>query len=318
MKSMKMRTRTVVTLTQENGFNFELSGVPVFPDDVITEALSNGMTTVGYLERDEDVPHPLEDCDGMGKIYRWDRDAPRGSKQRGFEEIGLDQYGARDPDATPNPYAVLLDKYEHGAVNWSVAGSLNTEHWDTSRGAGVWVPDESCLEHIKATAIKRMLPDGVSVGYQSQLRPDGTCKFRPCKPGEVSHFSNGMIPDERATNVITITFPDGSTKGGYATFVTAYRAAARKLGSTLNKKDLVKAEQDVARECAEQACKAYTAWCNGECFGFVVDVFDASGNLLEDNGDACGGYIGTDDGEASLHLAMDTRKKVLLQQTSTT
>lgn len=43
-----------------------------------------------------------------------------------------------------DPYTVMLDCYEHGGQVWSVTGSGPQCHFDTARGAGVWVPDQ-CL-----------------------------------------------------------------------------------------------------------------------------------------------------------------------------
>ena len=308
---VKIATRRVATLTQDDASSFNLSSVPTFSDDVIVKKLSSGKTLVGYLVDDQDVPHPLDESDGMGRIYRWDRDSRRESKQQGFQALGLDQYGEPDPDLKRNEFAIPLDKYEHGQVIWSVAGSHSTEHWDTSRGAGVWVLDDSCLEHIKSTAIKGLLPEGTVVSYVSKRNPDGTAIMRPCKPGERSHFLNpdgsrrNEVADERYLNVITVTYPDGTSKGGYKNFVTAYLAAARKLGIKITKESMAEGAQKVAAECAAQACRVYTDWCNGNCYGYIIDVFDAAGELVEDAGDRCFGYIGMEDGESSLNDAME-------------
>lgn len=43
---------------------------------------------------------------------------------------------------------------------------------------------------------------------------------------------------------------------------------------------------------AKSACKEYTAWANGECFGHIVVTCDAEGSMIEH--DSCWGYIGRD------------------------
>lgn len=52
-------------------------------------------------------------------------------------------------------------------------------------------------------------------------------------------------------------------------------------------------------EQAASACKEYTSWCNGDCWGVCVDVFDAkTGDKLSD--DACWGYVGSEWAEQEL------------------
>lgn len=47
-----------------------------------------------------------------------------------------------------DPYAVMLDCYEHGGQVWSVTGSGPQCLFDTARGAGVWVPDQCLREEL--------------------------------------------------------------------------------------------------------------------------------------------------------------------------
>ena len=49
---------------------------------------------------------------------------------------------------------------------------------------------------------------------------------------------------------------------------------------------------------AEQACKTYTSWANGDCYGVVVQVHELDGTFVEE--DACWGYNGGDYAEESL------------------
>lgn len=62
-----------------------------------------------------------------------------------------------------------------------------------------------------------------------------------------------------------------------------------------------------AIELAEQCCKEYTSWCNGDCWGVCVDVFDLVGKRLSD--DACWGYIGTEWAEEELKREMERTAK---------
>ena len=141
---------------------------------------------VAYLVDDDNVQNPLDDCDGVGMVYSGRRNGVMADHRRMQEALGLDRdWDARWPEfesdarqalqaesgadhdevdipdaavkakakelwrATLNPHAVLLDVYSHGGERWSVAGHGMQCQWDTSRNAGVWVPDEACKDHIE-------------------------------------------------------------------------------------------------------------------------------------------------------------------------
>ena len=53
-----------------------------------------------------------------------------------------------------------------------------------------------------------------------------------------------------------------------------------------------------AVQLAKECCQQYTAWCNGDCWGVCVDVFDAQGDKI--NQDSCWGYIGREWAEQEL------------------
>jgi hypothetical protein len=48
-----------------------------------------------------------------------------------------------------NPDAVMLDLYEHSGQWWSISGHGMQCRWDTTNGAGVWVPDDCLMEEMK-------------------------------------------------------------------------------------------------------------------------------------------------------------------------
>lgn len=50
-------------------------------------------------------------------------------------------------------------------------------------------------------------------------------------------------------------------------------------------------------EQAASACEQYTSWCNGDCYGVCVDVFNKDGDKVSD--DACWGYVGREWAEQS-------------------
>lgn len=61
-----------------------------------------------------------------------------------------------------------------------------------------------------------------------------------------------------------------------------------------------------AVELAEQCCREYTSWANGDCWGICVDVFDKTGQKIAE--DACWGHIGSDWAEQALADMMKGQK----------
>ncbi len=310
---VKVRKRTDYLIEYEepgadDTREFKVEFKPVDWIDPLVVKLSDGGFVVGYLSHDDDCEAPLKlydgrnfEPDGSGKIYRMDRDSTSAERREGAAEIGYDEYGSRDEELKPNPLAVMLDKFDHSQVSWSVAGDRTPDQWDTSRCAGIWVPDDACLEHIKSVAIEKCLPEGVTVSYESKYHPDGKCITRPPRKNEKPYFKDGTVEDRRYNNVITITYPDGTKYPGFpapsykrfTSFPHAWKHAAKRLGIKLDKETVAKGARAAAVECARQACESYTDWCNGNCFGRVVEVFNEEGKRVG-NEEACWGFIGDD------------------------
>lgn len=140
------------------------------------------------VECDEFQPNPLEDWDGTGKIYSFSPRHvnyvdPRGDvfghnccPKCGFDEPEWEWWGEENeledsviycPDCehtTPQsqqgdwyekcPDIVALGYFEHGNYIWHVAGEipLGTEgdyHWDGTRLAGYWEPDEALTKEVE-------------------------------------------------------------------------------------------------------------------------------------------------------------------------
>lgn len=99
-----------------------------------------------------------------GEYYPWDRqediydfEFTREVKKQVWEDL-------RDSGLIGDQNAVLLDVYEHSGQAWSISGTGFECRWDTSRGAGVWVPDEIARGEIerrsKVYAYGRVLDNG--------------------------------------------------------------------------------------------------------------------------------------------------------------
>lgn len=249
-----------------NGVEVRLPIKAVDHIDARSTQLTSGQIVVAYAAYDDNCSNPLEDCDGLGKIIEHRRQVDADETSKLLEESHM---------------IVPLSKFEHGNVVWGVMGSLgNTPdfRWDGTSFAGRWEPDGSCIEHIKSSAIKKLLPDGVKVFYHSRHNADGTCITRPPKPGEKPYLNNGMMVDERYSNIITLTMPDGYRHEGYKSWMQAYQSAARRLKVKFDKASIFKGERLAADECAQQACDTFTSWCNGDCHGWVVAWFNKDGD----------------------------------------
>jgi hypothetical protein len=298
----KIRMHTYHSYTVEiDGTEYPVSAVG---ENVQHRWLEDGkLLRVGYLTRDEMCEDPLESCDGSGKIGTCGR---RDSKE--YNE----RY--RQARENPDPLNVWLDIYEHSGRHYSISGSqeaamLPDREWDVAGCAGVWIPDDACREHIESAAVASLLPEGVKVEYKSKYNPDGTCITRPPKEGEKPYFQDGTCIDERYSNVITLTMPDGKVLAPYKSFRSAYCSAARRLGIHLSKPLLAAAAVREARRCATSAIEEHNSWLAGDCWNVHVDEIckdtDGEWEIIED--DCCGGYVGGKWAEQELKDRMEAK-----------
>ena len=233
--------------------------------------LDDGRMVIGYLMHDEDCSNPLEDCDGMGKIIEHRRQSDADETSEALER---------------NHMIVPLSKFEHSGVIWGIMGSLSHTPdfcWDGTRFAGRWEPDKCCVEHIKSSALKGLLPEGCIVAYETKREPDGSVK-------------------EGNLSIITLTMPDGKKIGGFKSFEAGYRSACRRLKVKITAAARKQGEHKVAIECAKSACEEFTKWCNGDCYGVVVVTCQADGSMIDS--DECWGYIGSEYAEQTLDEQM--------------
>lgn len=181
-----------------------------------------------------------------------------------------------------DPDAVMLDVYDHSGLHWSISGGGMQCRWDTSSGAGVWVPDDCCREEIDRRApvyaffqIKGThLLRGKDKAYQ-MLRhlPDGK--------DEHMAFSDdwGKLWDEAQT--LAKTMPEPTSV------------------------QLFIGRRHAAEELAQQALDEYNKWLSGDCYGCVVEIFqdvadDGPPNYEQIDSDHCWGFIGSDNAEENL------------------
>lgn len=356
---------------------------------------------VGYLVADEDCQHPLDYCDGMGKIIGRGKYQTRNhDESEMFEALGLNSYGDKDYDLAPvverlnkawNTYleslsldtlgevfasaagpleddgdevglnaelerlraamvdallesdgvedaigigvsrigytgstyselcnaataldfdfdaeqdkaweqalqageigdvnAVVLDVYDHSGLHWSISGGGMQCRWDTSSGAGVWLPDAEAEKEIEgrtpvyAHAIVRKTPGCLRGGGNAYQLVQVTWN----EAGPV-HFS-----------LDSVDFSDS-----WASLWTKAQAIAE--GKVPTRKQLQWARYQAAKELAQQALDEYNAWLSGDCYGCVIETFQITN---DENGttytqidqDSCWGYVGSDWAKSAL------------------
>jgi hypothetical protein len=106
------------------------------------------------VKHDSDTSNPLEDCDGMGRIYSLSR------RHISYEEGKVEQLMEEHPEL-----CVKLSYYEHGLCKWYPAESMRALEgghtglvgrtiipdlqWDNVSFAGIWYPDKALEDELK-------------------------------------------------------------------------------------------------------------------------------------------------------------------------
>lgn len=320
---------------------------------------------VGYLSDDIDCQNPLDDCDGMGKVYSahrhssthaemqealgltsdWDKDldlvnqhADRfrlawisAAKQSAEFQIWAEKtagHGARLDAAyyerrakklwreTEGEYiynedciqdfeftdevrvelwktlrserligdkdVVVLDCYQHGGQAWSISGQGMQCRWDTSSGAGVWVPDDCAREEIDRRSDVYAFGGVKDNGFWT--RKSGKKRFY----GELDGQFGGTVSEQfddwqeafewLSTQSASLKLPSNKTERAALLLIGRMRAAS---------------------ELTRDSLATYNDWLQGSNYGVVIAEFQNVGspenpqwNFVDE--DACWGYTGDD------------------------
>lgn len=178
-----------------------------------------------------------------------------------------------DDGALGNPDVVVLDCYEHGGQHWSLSGNGMQCRWDTSRGAGVWVPDSCALDEIN----RRM-----KVYAYGSVECNGSWTKRS---GKLRFFASVDATKERSPDFME------------------WHDAFKWLESKKQKvADLPLGRKRADRELAQQSLDVYNEWLSGNCYGVVADLFSCTseGEWEFVTSDACYGYVGSEYAEEEL------------------
>ncbi|HDT5863126.1 TPA: hypothetical protein QHB43_003043 [Aeromonas hydrophila subsp. hydrophila] len=152
----------------------------------------------------------------------------------------------REQGAIGHADMVQLDCYEHGGQVWSITGSGHQCRFDTSRGAGVWVPDDAATQAIDSR-------QGVyAFGTIDKCRGEWRVRCDSA-PSDMSE----LFPSWVAAYEWLSTFSEGKK-------VT---------------KEMLELGRSRARcEVCSDALEQYNAWLAGNCFGVVVAKFSNVGS----------------------------------------
>lgn len=166
---MKIKTVTRKIHTVEfDGISLEVSDLPYSDESVLAERVGDTHIVVAYLVQDDNIDFDMGD--GMGKLLSFHRHAPKDERLAGLWALGRNQYGDIDSEnLTPDPYAVVVDCYDHGGQTWSVSGGGAQCQWDTARGAGVWVPDNCLREQMDSMNLEGVAIRDQAVTYCKQF-----------------------------------------------------------------------------------------------------------------------------------------------------
>jgi hypothetical protein len=179
-----------------------------------------------------------------------------------------------------NPNAVILDCYDHGGQVWSLAGHGMQCRWDTSSGAGVWVPDDVAEEEIKSRAL--IYAFGLIQDNGSWTRSSGKKQFYA---------------------VLNVLY-GGEKSPHFKQWHEAYewlKLKTSKLKLPRRKSDkealLAIGRRRAAGEIAEGVLETYNDWLRGATFGIVMATFNNVGTKDDPDwqfveSDDCWGFIG--------------------------
>lgn len=179
-----------------------------------------------------------------------------------------------DPAYYPgNRDAVMLDVYSHSGQRWSVSGEGMQCRWDTSHGAGAWVPDKCLLKELDSQAPQAAF---AFVTDTSWLR--GT--------GKSYQLLQVVWSDATHNKIVHVEFSDD------ASTLHAKAKLIAEMMSEPTPHQIAWGRERLCEVFAKQFLKTYNAIISGDVYGCVVETFDLDGTPLKE--ESCWGFIGGD------------------------
>lgn len=115
--------------------------------DVVLRKEVGNKIIIGYTAQDD---FDAEACERDWNIYTAHRSSSWKELYNFREALGLDESYQKDASIIANRWAVKLDVYQHGGVQYSVSDEGIQRQFDTARGGAVWVPDESLESYFES------------------------------------------------------------------------------------------------------------------------------------------------------------------------
>lgn len=200
----------------------------------------------------------------------------------------------RDSGKIGDPDAVMLDVYDHSGLHWSVSGGGMRCRWDTSTGAGVWVPDDACRQYLGE--IQKVFAFYLVRETPVPLRGGD-------KDFQLLRVEWGNVDEE--PKLAHMEFSDD--------WYILYKKAKEYSSNLTAWQHQLDWGREQARDIVVQrALDQYNAYIMGACYEPVVEVCslqtedDDDPNWFPDSeGDRLGSYYGWDDAEKYLKIEFD-------------
>lgn len=197
------------------------------------------------------------------------------------EEDTFDQESWREARMTGklgSPFAILVDAYEHGLVQYSPSGEGMQDRWDTSHGAAVWVPDSGLEPELWNEALKTADGHVRTVWGRMGWQPDSNG----------IDYGNGVKQSPvMEVETVYVAEVDGKPVSEHTSFDAAREAVITTLGEKYDVAKAVEAARARAREAARQACDEYSEWSNGQNYFVTVEHW----KLIHEDGDIAAKYV---------------------------
>ena len=341
---MKVRTRTTATI-DHNDIEVELSFVP-FDEPTVVEP-SPTTLVVGYLVHDDDCGDPMKENDAEGTLYTLgegvitdDKSAP--------SYLGLNSFGGSRDDPEYDLEHEGIDKrvkeYIHNKIKesseltaWMVSRVMEndgdyefsfqrivdwlqgyrhaSQDFDSDQDTKVFQALND-YDTLATRAWHELYAEGkigaylaVPVRYMDNCHGFGTTRIHTTS---LDNANAVWVPDTLAIENIRFgALPDDAEiilNGEFSVIdgeVVANNGAWKTTHSTSHA-DLMRA----AEKYAAGTLSVYERWCNGDCWGVVVETFIlGAGGYAQHEEDACWGYISSEYAEEELASQIEYKMK---------